>query len=50
MMSTKTAFSAYPITDEVVGSRIHFWLTDDYEGRSAVGYFYYEPGLEAAHP
>ena len=35
---------------QVVGSRIHFWLTDDYEGRSAVGYFYYEPGLEAAHP
>ena len=34
---------------QVVGSRIHFWLTDNYEGSSAVGYFYYEPELEEPH-
>ena len=34
---------------QVVGSRIHFWLTDNYDGQSAVGYFYYEPSLEEDH-
>ena len=34
---------------QVVGSRIYIWLTDDYEGERAVGYFYYEPELEQVH-
>ena len=34
---------------QVIGSRIHFWLTDNYDDDSAVGYFYYEPNLESNH-
>ena len=34
---------------QVIGSRIHIWLTDNYSGQSAVGYFYYEPLLESVH-
>ena len=35
---------------QIIGSRIHLWLTDNYSGNSAVGYFYYEPELEQNHP
>ena len=31
---------------QVVGSRIHLWVGDNYEGTSGIGYFYYEPGIE----
>ncbi len=31
---------------QVIGSRIHLWIGDNYEGTSAIGYFYYEPGIE----
>ncbi|TVQ91070.1 MAG: hypothetical protein EA397_11280 [Deltaproteobacteria bacterium] len=36
---------------QVVGERIHLWITDHYEelGRSAVGYFLYEPNIDD-HP
>ena len=34
---------------QVIGTRIHFWLTDNYQGNSAIGYFYYEPDLEQNH-
>ena len=34
---------------QVVGSRILLWVTDNYDGESAVGYYYYEPGIPA-HP
>ena len=58
---TKDAESPYPVNltnpgemsaigASVVGSRIHFWLTDNYDERYAVGYFYYEPRLEENHP
>jgi hypothetical protein len=26
-----------------VGSRIHLWITDDYDGAQGVGYFLYDP-------
>ena len=35
---------------QVVGSRIHLWITDAYDTTQAVGYFYYEPNLESNHP
>ena len=31
---------------EVVGSRIHIWVSDMYDGTSGVGFFVYEPGIE----
>ena len=34
---------------QVIGSRIHFWLTDNYSSNNAVGYFYYEPDLDQNH-
>ena len=57
---TKDSTNPYPINlttpgemsavgAQVIGSRIHFWLTDNYEGNQAVGYFYYEPSLESNH-
>ena len=30
---------------QVVGSRIHLWITDQYNSSKAVGYFYYEPNV-----
>jgi len=30
-----------------VGSRIHLWVGDRYDGAGAIGYFYYEPDIEA---
>ena len=35
---------------QVIGSRIHLWITDTYDQNRAVGYFYYEPTLETDHP
>lgn len=39
------------VTAQVVGTRIHLWITDDYPeaGGIAVGYFLYEPDIEP-HP
>jgi len=39
------------VAAQVVGSRIHLWVTDHYEslGTHAVGYYYYEPDIEP-HP
>ncbi|MEC7983634.1 MAG: hypothetical protein VX278_00640, partial [Myxococcota bacterium] len=34
---------------QVIGKRIHIWVTDVYGSSSAVGYFYYEPGIDP-HP
>jgi len=34
---------------QVIGSRIHLWIGDNYEGTSAIGYFYYEPDIDP-HP
>ena len=31
---------------QVIGTRIHLWVGDNYDGNSAVGYFYYEPDIE----
>lgn len=31
------------IAAQVIGNRIHLWLTDQYDGQSAIGYFLYEP-------
>ena len=31
---------------QVVGSRIHLWIGDNYDGASGIGYFYYEPEIE----
>ena len=39
------------VAAQVVGKRIHLWITDRYEelGQSAVGYYYFEPEIEE-HP
>ena len=29
----------------VVGSRMHLWVADSYEGESGIGYFYYQPNI-----
>ena len=29
-----------------IGSRIHLWVGDSYEGSGAIGYFYYEPEID----
>lgn len=34
------------VAAQVIGNRIHVWVTDDYDGRQAVGYFLYEPNIE----
>jgi hypothetical protein len=36
------------IAARTVGSRIHLWVTDNYDGVSAVGYFLYDPDAAAA--
>lgn len=36
------------IAARTVGSRIHMWVTDNYDGESAVGYFLYDPDAAAA--
>lgn len=36
------------VAARTVGSRIHLWITDDYEGKSAVGYFLFDPEAAAA--
>jgi sucrose-6-phosphate hydrolase SacC (GH32 family) len=33
------------IAAQVIGNRIHLWLTDQYDGQSAIGYFLYEPEI-----
>lgn len=35
------------VAAQVIGERIHLWVTDIYDGQSAVGYFLYEPEVEA---
>ena len=35
------------VAAQVIGDRIHLWVTDNYDGQSAVGYFLYEPQIEA---
>ena len=37
------------VAAQVIGERIHVWVTDDYDGQQAVGYFLYEPSIEI-HP
>ena len=37
------------VAAQVIGDRIHLWVTDIYDGQNAVGYFLYEPSVEA-HP
>ena len=32
------------VAARTVGSRIHLWVTDDYEGGSGIGYFLFAPG------
>ena len=34
------------VAAQVIGDRIHLWVTDDYEGKQAVGYFLYEPTID----
>ena len=31
---------------QVIGSRIMLWVTDNYDDKAAVGYFYYEPEID----
>lgn len=33
------------IAAQVIGNRVHLWLTDQYDGQSAIGYFLYEPEI-----
>ena len=35
------------VAARTVGTRIHLWVTDDYDGISAVGYFLYDPEAAA---
>ena len=42
-----TSGVASSIAAQVIGSRIHLWLTDDYDGQQAIGYFLYEPEITA---
>ena len=35
------------VAAQVIGECIHLWVTDIYDGLSAVGYFLYEPEVEA---
>lgn len=34
------------VAAQVIGERIHLWVTDDYDGKQAVGYFLYEPKID----
>ena len=34
---------------QVIGSRIHLWVGDNYDGAGSIGYFYYEPTI-GLHP
>jgi hypothetical protein len=34
------------VAAQVIGDRIHLWVTDEYEGSQSVGYFLYEPTIE----
>ena len=36
------------VSARTVGSRIHLWITDDYDGVQAVGYFLYDPERAAS--
>jgi hypothetical protein len=40
--------SVSSVAARTVGSRIHLWITDDYDGAQAVGYFLYDPEAAAA--
>ena len=42
-----TSGVASNVAAQVIGERIHLWVTDVYDGKSAVGYFLYEPDVEA---
>ena len=42
-----TSGVASNVAAQVIGERIHLWVTDIYDGKSAVGYFLYEPQTEA---
>jgi predicted GH43/DUF377 family glycosyl hydrolase len=37
------------VAAQVIGERIHVWVTDDYDGQQAVGYYLFEPNQEL-HP
>jgi hypothetical protein len=34
------------VAAQVIGDRIHLWVSDEYDGKNAVGYFLYEPKVE----
>jgi len=34
---------ASSVAAQVIGDRVHIWLTDQFDGQSAIGYFLYEP-------
>lgn len=36
------------VAAQTVGNRIHLWVTDDYDGASAIGYFLFDPEAAAA--
>jgi hypothetical protein len=40
--------SVSAVAARTVGTRIHLWVTDDYDGESAVGYFLFDPVAAAA--
>lgn len=33
------------VAAQVIGERIHLWVTDDYDGSQAIGYFLFEPNI-----
>jgi hypothetical protein len=49
-IATTTPAESRSVGAQTVGSRIHFWVGDTYDGAGGVGYFILEPDLEAAHP
>ncbi|MEC7984002.1 MAG: hypothetical protein VX278_02490 [Myxococcota bacterium] len=45
-INTTSALEVSDVGAQVVGSRILLWVTDNYDGKQAVGYFYYEPDTD----
>ncbi len=34
------------VSAQLVGNRIHLWISDDYNGEQAIGYFFFNPDIE----
>ena len=41
-----TSGTVSDVAAQVIGDRIHLWVTDDYDGEQAIGYYLFEPNIE----